>query len=82
VKKGEIGIAVEYLQEMLFQTGYSPGKVDGWFGDKTLRALNEYQKDKDLPVLSYCDLRCMSYMIEHNLFKTILFVSLLDEKTK
>lgn len=41
---------VSDLQRVLDRAGYSPGPIDGIFGPRTLRALNAYQRDRNLPV--------------------------------
>lgn len=49
VKKGDNNGYVTLLQTNLKNRGYYEGKVDGKFGDKTEKALNEFQKDAKKP---------------------------------
>ena len=49
VKKGDSNGYVTLLQTNLKNRGYYEGKVDGKFGDKTEKALNEFQKDAKKP---------------------------------
>ncbi len=37
------------LQDSLRSAGYNPGPIDGRLGSGTLRAVDNYQRDKDLP---------------------------------
>ena len=52
LKKGSTGNAVKSLQKMLIALGYNCGSagVDGDFGNATLAALKQFQKDKGLIV--------------------------------
>jgi N-acetylmuramoyl-L-alanine amidase len=50
IKKGSKGNLVYYLQYKLFSRLYNPGTIDGIFGNKTLDALKQFQKDNDLVV--------------------------------
>ena len=38
------------LQMNLKELGYTPGKIDGYFGKQTSAAITEYQKDNNLEV--------------------------------
>lgn len=38
------------VQELLVYLGYSPGSVDGLVGQKTQKAITEFQEDKSLPL--------------------------------
>lgn len=50
-KKGKTNTgAVAGVQWMLNTLGYGPLRVDGWFGKKTARAVQKFQKDNDLTV--------------------------------
>lgn len=42
--------AVRQIQEALKSKGYDPGKVDGAWGPNTQSALNNFEKDKNLPM--------------------------------
>ena len=50
IKKGSKGDLVYYLQYKLFSRLYNPGTIDGIFGNKTLDALKQFQKDNGLVV--------------------------------
>ena len=52
VRKGDKGGFVTLVQTNLMNRGYDIGKegVDGKFGEKTLKALKEFQKDTGMPV--------------------------------
>lgn len=50
VKKGLVGENVKVVQAQLNALGFSCGKVDGKFGDKTLAAVKAFQKAKGLEV--------------------------------
>lgn len=45
---GSSGPMVEYLQLGLRRAGYDPGTIDGIFGARTLRALEQFQRDSGL----------------------------------
>jgi peptidoglycan hydrolase-like protein with peptidoglycan-binding domain len=49
LKKGASGDAVRQLQEALKELGYDPGAIDGKFGDRTERAVKDFQRDHGLP---------------------------------
>ena len=50
IKKGSKGEIVNYLQYKLFSRLFNPGTIDGIFGNKTLQAVKQFQKDNDLVV--------------------------------
>lgn len=50
IKKGSKGDIVNYLQYKLFSRLYNPGTIDGIFGNNTLTALKQFQKDNGLNV--------------------------------
>lgn len=50
VKKGSRGEDVVYLQKRLAAQGYSVGKIDGFFGIKTLASTMAFQEDKGLEI--------------------------------
>ena len=50
LKKGNKGDEVSYLQYKLLSRLYDPGTVDGIFGNNTLSAVKQFQKDNKLSV--------------------------------
>src|SRR3989338_9807840 len=46
---------VEELQKLLKLYGYSPGTIDGKFGQTTRRAVEEFQKDSGLKTSRFVD---------------------------
>jgi hypothetical protein len=48
LRKGNVNNAVKKLQQLLKDSGFDPGTVDGWFGAKTESAVIEFQKSKTL----------------------------------
>ena len=50
IKKGSKGDIIYYLQYKLFSRLYNPGTIDGIFGNKTLEAVKQFQKDNGLNV--------------------------------
>jgi len=50
IKKGSKGDIVNYLQYKLLSRLYNPGEVDGIFGNKTLNAVKQFQRDNRLSV--------------------------------
>ena len=44
LQKGDSGLCVQYMQRKLIRLGYDPGKPDGIYGEKTVKAVAEYQK--------------------------------------
>lgn len=56
LSKGSKGDEVEKLQKRLNELGYSVGKADGDFGNKTKAAIEAFQKDNGLDVTGIADL--------------------------
>ena len=50
IKNGTKGDIVNYLQYKLLSRLYNPGTIDGIFGNKTLTAVKQFQKDNGLSV--------------------------------
>lgn len=50
LRKGDTGMSVTWLQELLLAAGYGVGKVDGIFGSKTLAAVKAFQRANGLTV--------------------------------
>lgn len=50
LRNGNSGTQVKVLQWLLNENGYDAGKVDGIFGNNTLKAVKAYQKAKGLTV--------------------------------
>lgn len=50
IKKGSKGDIVNYLQYKLLSRLYNPGTIDGIFGNNTVKAVKEFQKDNNLDV--------------------------------
>jgi hypothetical protein len=44
------------IQRALQEAGYNPGAIDGIIGADTMRAVNAFQKDKNLPVDQYLNI--------------------------
>lgn len=44
LQKGNRGLSVLYMQTALKMEGYDPGKLDGIYGENTIKAVAEYQK--------------------------------------
>ena len=44
LQKGDRGLSVTYMQMMLRKLGYDPIKIDGIYGELTIKAVAEYQK--------------------------------------
>ena len=44
LQKGDRGLSVTYMQMMLRKLGYDPGRVDGIYGEQTVKAVANYQK--------------------------------------
>lgn len=45
IAKNHEGEDVKTVQEILKQLGYRPGPIDGWFGDKTEKAVVQFQEE-------------------------------------
>ncbi len=58
--------AVKNIQLLLIKNGYNPGSPDGVMGDKTTRAISEYQKDTGLPVTGEVDETLVRSLLENN----------------
>ena len=54
VRKGSQGASAALLQRLLIGWGYDPQGVDGSAGDKTIKALKDFQTDDDLAVDGVC----------------------------
>lgn len=54
VRKGSEGASAALLQRLLIGWGYDPHGVDGSAGDKTIKALKDFQTDEDLAVDGIC----------------------------
>lgn len=54
VRKGSQGSSAALLQRLLIGWGYDPQGVDGSAGDKTIKALKDFQTDEDLAVDGVC----------------------------
>ncbi|MBX5476241.1 MAG: cell wall hydrolase [Clostridia bacterium] len=52
---GDAGPAVRTLQGDLWHFGFNPGPADGYFGDRTLAALQAFQRRFGLPVTGVLD---------------------------
>jgi N-acetylmuramoyl-L-alanine amidase len=50
LKSGSKGDKVKYLQYKLLSRLYNPGTIDGIYGNNTLKAVKEFQKDNGLSV--------------------------------
>ncbi|WP_052947657.1 peptidoglycan-binding domain-containing protein [Aneurinibacillus tyrosinisolvens] len=48
LRKGDRGEAVKQLQENLAAAGFSPGAIDGIFGNATENAVKQFQQDHQL----------------------------------
>lgn len=44
------------IQQALAKNGFNPGEVDGFMGPQTLRAINDFQKENELPVDGYVNI--------------------------
>ena len=53
--EGDRGAAVEDLQQGLTDMGFSPGVVDGWYGETTTKSVAEFQQLAGLPVTGVAD---------------------------
>lgn len=60
IKYGDSGYRVTELQTMLTKLGYSVGGIDGRFGNGTLKALVQFQKDNGLTPDGLCGSRTLS----------------------
>jgi len=47
---------IKQIQRALRADGFDPGPIDGVIRDKTMRAVNAYQRRKGLPVDAYLNL--------------------------
>lgn len=50
LRKGDSGLTVKWLQELLLEAGHDLGKADGVFGSKTQTAVEEFQRRNGLTV--------------------------------
>ena len=50
LRKGDSGLTVKWLQELLLAAGHELGKADGVFGSKTEAAVRAFQRDAGLVV--------------------------------
>jgi len=66
MKKGDRGVEVKKLQQILIQLGYPLTKygADGIFGDETLTAVNAFKKSAKLPQNGIVDTATMLAMID------------------
>jgi peptidoglycan hydrolase-like protein with peptidoglycan-binding domain len=44
------------IQEALLKAGFNPGPVDGVIRSQTMKAVNEYQRAKGLPIDAYLNI--------------------------
>jgi peptidoglycan hydrolase-like protein with peptidoglycan-binding domain len=65
LSKGVEGTTTKALQTLLIGYGYSCGKAgaDGDFGNNTLQALKNYQKDKELIIDGCCGAKTWSSLL-------------------
>jgi peptidoglycan hydrolase-like protein with peptidoglycan-binding domain len=50
LRKGDSGLTVKWLQELLLAAGHELGKADGVFGSKTMAAVEDFQRANGLTV--------------------------------
>lgn len=50
LRKGDSGLTVKWLQELLLAAGHELGKADGIFGSKTMAAVEDFQRANGLTV--------------------------------
>lgn len=79
---GEKSLSVRYLQYLLEWNAFSPKYFDGKFGDLTLKALNDFQKDNEIEVKNYCDTECLKKMVFEDKFVLACLIGIIYSKTK
>jgi len=50
------GARITQIQRALKDAGYNPGAIDGVIGEQTIAAVNDFQRDKGLPVDRYLNI--------------------------
>jgi len=53
------GDRLRAIQSALKSRGYNPGAIDGVIGSQTIAAVNDFQRDKKLPIDQYLNLRTL-----------------------
>jgi hypothetical protein len=71
LKKGSNGYQVRDLQQRLNAAGASI-TVDGWFGDATQQAIEQYQDKHDLPKTGYAGVRTLALLAGESRSKFIM----------
>ena len=66
LQKGSKGDEVIKLQNRLNELGYSVGKADGDFGNKTKTAIEQFQKDNGLEVTGIADARTQELLFSNS----------------
>lgn len=66
IKKGDVGAAVEDVQQRLLALDYNLGQecVDAVFGDETARAVREFRESHGLPEGSVVDSECWNTLVD------------------
>lgn len=77
LKKGSNGTAVRDLQQRLNAAGASL-TVDGWFGDATQKAIEQFQDKQDLPRTGYAGVRTLALLAGESRSKFIQHSQLAD----
>lgn len=64
LKADDSGSSVKSLQKMLNFLGYDSGKVNGYYSDRTAKAVSAYQKDNGLAVSGKADKKTLTKLEE------------------
>ena len=65
-RSGSKGKGVREFQNLLLSCGYSIGKADGAYGNKTATAVSEFQAENNLPVTGEADLITQFSLVMNN----------------
>jgi LysM repeat protein len=66
LRLGSRGIYVVYLQTLLLANGYQVGAIDGIFDLRTLRAVENLQRDRGIPVTGVVDRRTWQALMQES----------------
>lgn len=60
LKPGDAGDAIRIIQQRLLALGFSPGMIDGYYGDQTSLAVKRFQQAAGLPPTAMVDSRTLN----------------------